>query len=106
MGTFGARSLSTCCIGVSTHCEWLYFRRATYLRCLFVCFYFNTELLKSADLKTQNRFKNYKPAVSHGNTRKIIGIKRAGDRYLEGLIMLRETSQEDEVVEDVNASHI
>ena len=61
------------------------------------------ELLKSADLKTQNRFKNYKPAVSHGNTRKIIGIKRAGDRYLEGLIMLRETSQEDEVFEDVNA---
>jgi hypothetical protein len=53
------------------------------------------DLLKTADSKMKKHFKNYKPAVSHGDTKKIIRIKRAGNRYLEGLTLQRETSQED-----------
>jgi hypothetical protein len=55
------------------------------------------ELIKNCkDKKIRNRFESYKPAVSHGDTRKIIGIKRAGNRYLEELANLRMNSIPDD----------
>ena len=47
------------------------------------------------DVKMKRRFRDYKPAVSHGDVKKSINIKRAGERYLEGLKMMRENSVED-----------
>ena len=53
------------------------------------------DVLSGADVKMKRRFRDYKPAVSHGDVKKSINIKRAGERYLEGLKMMRENSVED-----------
>lgn len=48
------------------------------------------------DHKIKKKFQSYKPAVSHGDTKKIIRIKRAGNKYLEDLAMLRMDSKPDD----------